>query len=438
VVGRPSLSHARFVAAYAGSRLRVVSTHRIIAPTHRLTDSPTHRYPAFTMSRPIRVTFVQPYLPAYRAPVYRALAAEPGIDFTLVHASTPWLPNVPADGFRAVFEPMRIFHLAKHPTYWQPSYWRHAVAAECDVFCAMWDVHYAPMVLPALARARRQGVGTVLWGQGYSRHESWLRRRPRALMAHAADSLVFYNDTGRDLFVGDGFDPNRMFVAYNSLDTTKIDAALAAWHADPSRLDTFRREHGLDDGRPLALCVARLFPDRKAERLIEAAARLWATGARFRVAFVGAVEEPYGAALRQLVADRGLTDCVRFEPGTYDEMKLAGWFLASRVFAFPSFAGLSLHHALAYGLPVLCTDRLNANHPEIEALEPGTNGMTYRDGDLGDFARQLGRMLFDDALTSHLKSHARKVIDDRFNVGRMVKGFVDAIRYADAAARARR
>lgn len=378
---------------------------------------------------PIRVTFVQPYLPAYRAPVYRALAAEPGIDFTLVHASTPWLPNVPADGFRAIQEPMKIVHVAGHPLYWQPSYWRHAVASECDVFCAMWDIHYAPMVLPALARARRQGVGTVLWGQGYSRQESWLRRRPRALMARAADSLVFYNDTGRDLFVADGFDPARMFVAYNSLDTTKIDAAIAAF--DAGRLAAFQRERGLDDGRPMALCVARLFPDRKAERLIEAAARLWSTGLRFRVAFVGAVEEPYGGTLRALVAERGLQECVRFVPGSYDEMELAGWFLSSRAFAFPSFAGLSLHHALAYSLPVLCTDRINANHPEIEALEPGVNGLTYRDGDLDDFAKQLGRMLTDDALFATLHANARRAIDERFNLRRMVCGFVDAITYAN-------
>lgn len=384
-------------------------------------------------SVPLRVTFVQPYLPAYRVPVYRALAAEPGIDFTLVHASTPWVPNANPDGFRAIYEPMRIVHVAGHPLYWQPSYWRHT--GDCDVLCAMWDVHYAPMVVPALIRARRYRIGTILWGQGYSRHESWLRRRPRAAMAHAADALVFYNETGRDLFVADGFDPRRLFVAYNSLDTTAIDAARSAM--TPERLAEFRARHGLDD-RPLALFVARLFPERKAERLIEAAARLWATGKRFRVAFVGDAQEPYGRSLRELVAARGLGDCVRFEPGTYDESELAGWFMSARAFAFPSFAGLSLHHALAYSLPVLCTDRLNDNHPEIEALEPNVNGLTYRDGDPDDFARQLGRLLFDDALFASLRSNARRVIDERFNVKRMVRGFVDAIHFAARASNVER
>ena len=387
------------------------------------------------MAAPIRVTFVQPYLPAYRAPVYRALAARPGIDFTLVHASTPWVPNVPADGFRAIYEPMRIAHLAGHPTYWQPSYWRHATRASCDVLCAMWDVHYAPMVVPALARARRQGVGTMLWGQGYSRRESWLRRRPRAWMGRAADSLVFYNETGRDLFVGDGVDRRRTFVAYNSLDTAAIDAAIVDWHAGgdasfDARIDAFRRSRGLRDGWPIALCVARLYPDRKIERLIEAAAILWSRGLRFHVVFVGSVEADYGAAMRSLIAAHGLGDCVRFAPGTYDERELAGWFLASRLFAFPTFVGLSLHHALAYGLPALCTDRANANGPEIEALRPGENGLTYRDGDVADLAERLGRMLTDDALIGRLRAGARRVIDETFNIERMVDGFVDAIRFA--------
>ena len=98
---------------------------------------------------------------------------------------------------------------------------------------------------------------------------------------------------------------------------------------------------------------------------------------------------------------------------------------------------MSIHHALAYGLPVLCTDDLNANGPEIEALAPGVNGLTYRDGDAADLARQLGRMLADDALIVSLRANARRVIDERFNVRRMVGGFADAIRFAHAAARRR-
>src|SRR5690606_35251042 len=131
-----------------------------------------------------------------------------------------------------------IHRIAGHPVYWQASQLRYAQRDACDVLMLNWDVHYLSS-LPALLRARRDGVGTVLWGQGYSRKESWLRRRPRALLAHAPDALVFYNETGRDLFLADGFDPDRMFVAYNSIDTAPIDAAIAAWRADPARQERF-------------------------------------------------------------------------------------------------------------------------------------------------------------------------------------------------------
>ena len=55
------------------------------------------------------------------------------------------------------------------------------------------------------------------------------------------------------------------------------------------------------------------------------------------------------------------------------------------------------------------------------------------DGDVDDLATQLGRMLTDDALFAHLRANARRAIDERFNLKRMVRGFVDAIRYARAS-----
>src|SRR5262245_33527113 len=60
-------------------------------------------------AHPIRFRLVQPAQPKYRLPVFRELAARPGIDLEVIYAEEPGLPNAEADGYRARFVPQRRF-----------------------------------------------------------------------------------------------------------------------------------------------------------------------------------------------------------------------------------------------------------------------------------------------------------------------------------------
>ena len=114
----------------------------------------------------------------------------------------------------------------------------------------------------------------------------------------------------------------------------------------------------------------------------------------------------------------------------YNEEALAPWFLCADAFCYPANIGLSILHAFGYGLPVVTSDRVEAQNPEIEALRHEENGLLYADGDARALAGAL-KMLFDDrGLRQRLSRAARATVCDRYNIARMVDGMEAAVRCA--------
>lgn len=378
-------------------------------------------------SPPIRVTIVQPSLAKYRVPLFRELAHCPGIQLRVLYASTPGRPNVAPDGFRGNFAPMWRGRIAGHPIYWHQAQCSAADRHATDVLVLNWDVHYASLV-PALLHAKANGIPTILWGHGYSKHTSLWRAGPRRKIAELATALLFYNETGRRMYRDLGWDASRLFVALNSLDQTPIRSARAEWLADPDRLARFRREQRLDDG-PVVLFASRLDGARRADLLLQAAQRLRHDHPRLQVVVIGT--GPAEADLRAQAAALGLAEHVRFIGACYDERELAPWFLSARVFAYPAHMGLSLLHAFGYGLPVVTGDDLANHGPEIEALEPGVNGLLFAAGGGDDgtesLAASIDRLLRDPHLCTTLSTNALQIVSEQFTMSNMVQGFQAAI-----------
>src|SRR4051812_47778632 len=109
----------------------------------------------------IRVTLQQPALPTYRVPIYRELARRPGLDLHVVYGQVPNLPNVDPDGFRGTFVQQQFINLGSRSAVVHSPQIAFASKAQSDVLILSWDLHQLTLV-PALLRARRAGVGTIL------------------------------------------------------------------------------------------------------------------------------------------------------------------------------------------------------------------------------------------------------------------------------------
>lgn len=375
---------------------------------------------------PLRVIIQQPGLPKYRIPVFRELASRPGLELTVLHSGggASDVPVAEAEGFAARRTPARVLLRWPRRVRWEPAQVASASRRACDVLVLEWNAGLASLV-PALLLARLRGVGTVLWGHGYSKRERRAARWLRHGIGRLADCLLLYNH-GAAAGVARGW-PERVFVALNALDQEPIARARDTWRASPGRLAEFQEARGIA-GRRVVLFVSRLEAVNGVDLLVRAAARLQEQRPELTVAIIG--KGPAKADLERLAAELGVSDRVLFLGAIYEEEELAPWFLSSDIFCYPRNIGLSLLHALGYALPVVTDDNLIAQNPEIEALRTGVNGLLYAAGDEADLAATLERLLEDEGLRRRLSAEAERTVREKFTLSNMVDGMEAAVRYA--------
>jgi glycosyltransferase involved in cell wall biosynthesis len=377
--------------------------------------------------KPIRVVIQQPNLARYRLPVYQELAKRPGIDLHLVYGDDGTVPSVPPEGICATFSQMRIYKFLGSEMRWHAAQLDWTDPKHADVVILSWSTRYLSLV-PGLLRARRRGVGSVLWGHGYSKAETGLSAKTRNRVSDLADALLFYNQSIASEFIQQGRSkPERVFVALNALDQTQIAGARDAWLADPARLEAFKKQHELN-GTPNLLFVSRFDRRNRVDLLLDAVASLQDRFPGMVVNLVG--KGPEEADLRAQARSLGIASKVRFLGAIYNEHELAPWFLAATAFVYPSNIGLSLLHAFGYGLPVITSNDRSAQNPEFEAIKPGVNGLTYAAGSVAGLAGAIEKVCESASVRESLSTNAHQTAAQEFTLRRMIDGMEAAIRYA--------
>jgi glycosyltransferase involved in cell wall biosynthesis len=380
-------------------------------------------------ARPIRVLMQQAAMPAFRVPFYRSLANRGTIDLTVLYGTID-LPNVQPEGFKA--EHRLVRHLPGG-LVWDGAHMARLKPGVWDALSMAWNTRYLSLI-PGIRRARALGMGVVLWGHGYSKREGPLRAWLRTRAGDMADAVVLYSESVAADYIERGMPRDKVFVALNSLDPTPIQAARERILADPQGLAAFKREHGL--AGPTILYVSRLDPNNRVPMLVEATRSLLAEFPTLRTVVIGKgpdLDNVRATAQRLGIADRVIT------PGAvYGEENVGPWFCAADVFCYPANIGLSILHAMNHALPVVTSDRIDAQNPEIEALRDGENGLLYRDGDAADMAAKLRLLLTDVGLRARMSAAAHATATMRYSTDRMADGMEAALRYAADRARARR
>ena len=337
--------------------------------------------------------------------------------------SRTWSPRV----FSGEKKPIRIASFAGQELLWHSAQIEAVQQPDVDVVALTWGTRYLSL-RPALRKAKRRGLPVLLWGHGFSKNESALRVWARDRIAKLATVLMFYDEQTAAAAVERGWPADRVFVAPNAIDQTPLIAARNACLANESTLPQFREQEAITDRRVL-LYVSRFSPENRLDLLIEAIDRLRQRQPEVLAVLVGGGLE--FDKIEQMVASRGLAEHVRLEGPIYEEAQLAPWFLSAEAFVYPAAIGLSLLHALGYGLPVVTDDASVGHNPEIIALDstsgPHQNGITYTAGDASSLADTLDHLLTDNALREKLSQNALATVREKYNVPAMVDGIVAAI-----------
>lgn len=237
------------------------------------------------------------------------------------------------------------------------------------------------------------------------------------------DILLSYADRGRREQIARGISSDKIVVLGTAIDQHAVIAVRDRLSDDEAA--RFREAQNLL-GRKVLLHVVRLTPIKRADLTLGCLARIVKRRQDVLLVFIGG--GPLENDMNALAAELGLGAFVRFLGPIYDEDTLALWFKHADVCVMATCIGLSIHHAMCYGLPVVTDDSPLTQASEFEAMVDNETGLTYRAGDLDDYARKVCQILDDPGLRRRLAAGALNRVETEYSIDRKVENFEGAIR----------
>jgi glycosyltransferase involved in cell wall biosynthesis len=280
--------------------------------------------------------------------------------------------------------------------------------------------------LPAARLARTPATIASIRDTGD--HLTPLQRRVQRAACSLADVVLANSGAVGRRLVADGYDPGRIEVVYNGVDTGSYTAA--------SRSGGVRQQLGLAPGERVVAVLSRLSRLKGLEFFLQAAASLAPRfpGVRFLVVGDNTIDVGYRGELAAYAARLGLAERVIFTGFRSDVPELLA---ATTVSVLPSLTeGLSnaLLEAMAAGVPVVATSV--GGNPET--VVDGVTGLLVPPRDPDALATAIARLLLDPGLAASLGQAGHRRLHSVFSLERMVSETEARYRSLLAGAAARR
>ena len=186
-----------------------------------------------------------------------------------------------------------------------------------------YDIIIAPPVIRCLSiwwlvwkyGNRKSGPKVYFWTHGWYGREKGLVAWLKKLFLQRTDVFLLYNQTAKYLMIDNGFDADKMYVIYNSLNYDKQLPLRQTLF-----VDTVYSCHFNNNNRNIVF-IGRLTREKRFDLLIDAVAELKGKGVMVNVTFIGDGEER--KAMERRVEELGVGNQMWFYGACYDEMKNA-------------------------------------------------------------------------------------------------------------------
>lgn len=372
------------------------------------TASPLLGLGAAPPSKP-RVVIVYHFFAHYRQAIIHELMASHGFEFLFAGALVD-----PDRSIKEAVVPENYFSHAPCRRIFlgllfQRGLIRLSLRRDVSGIVFLGDAHFV-MTWVAAVIARILGKRVLFWTHGWKTQESGLKGLARALFYRLPHGLLLYGNRSKQIGMAKGFEAERLYVIYNSLDYQAQRTIRRS--ISNCELETFRKSLFRESTTPLVVCTARLTAACQFTLLLDAMDKLRAEGHIVYALLIG--DGPELSSLQSLVRARRLP--VIFHGPCYSEEQLARMIMSANVTVSPGKVGLTAMHSLAYGTPVITHDNFDAQMPEYEAIFPGKTGDFFRREDSADLARLIKIWtLKGDIRTDQEREACYEVIEKRYN-----------------------
>lgn len=291
-------------------------------------------------------------------------------------------------------------------------------------------------ILPLLLYCKITGTRLVFWGHMYDRTAGFNPEKSkldkyRKWLWKKADSLITYTRTEKQLLIGNGIPEEKIFVAFNTVDT---DAFLSARGAlEKEGREAVKKRIGFTHEFNLTF-IGRLYADKRPELLLDLLTGLKQKGIlSVAVHFVGNGEML--PVLKDRIEQLGLGQQAFCHGAIYDEYKSGEILFASDLMIMPGCVGLSVNHAFCFNCPVVTFEEINgdpAHGPEIEYVVDGKTGFLIHDHSVETLTNVVAGYLGSAGKRSSMTSEISRFIEQECSVSAMAQGIIDAIDYNSA------
>jgi glycosyltransferase involved in cell wall biosynthesis len=303
----------------------------------------------------------------------------------------------------------------------QAKFMRHVVKRRIDVMHSYSFYGNVFGILPAKLAGTPVVIASIRDRGAYL---TPMQKRVQRLACRFADCVLVNAEAVKQWLESEGYDPSQIVVIPNGVELSRF--------SDRPEPDRIRAELGIPAGAPMVMVVSRFARQKGLEHFLEAASILAPRFPAVRFVMVGyanPAEQDYEDTLRTRAEQLGLTRRVTLTGLRSDVPALLA---ASTVSVMPSLnEALSnvLLESMAAGAPIVAT-RVGGTP---EAILDGVTGLLVEPGDSAGLAASIARLLDDPGLAARLGSAARKAIEDRYSIERMVRATQDL--YLDLLAR---
>lgn len=264
----------------------------------------------------------------------------------------------------------------------------------------------------AVPPARMAGVPVVIASiRDRAPYLTPMQKRAQRWACQFADCILVNAVAVKQWLIGEGYDAAKIVVIPNGVELSRFDRVDGG--------ESPFRGLGIPHGAPVVLVVSRLNPLKGLETFLQAAALVATEFPTVRFVIVGDTnpnERPYWSTLTSLTVRLGLTDRLTFAGLRRDVPQLLS---AATISVMPSLnEALSnvVLESMAAGAPVVAT-RVGGTP---EAIADGVNGLLVPPGDPAAMANAMAALLRDPSRARRLGDAARRSIDERFSMDRMV------------------
>jgi len=298
---------------------------------------------------------------------------------------------------------------------WQPL---PESVCDADMFVIMQESRILSNY-PLILRGWLGGPKLAYWGHGVNFQScapGGLRERWKRFLVRQVDWWFAYTDLTAEIVRCAGFPAERITSLNNAIDTAAFRKTVESiTHEEIART---RKELGLNGNARVGIMCGSLYPDKRLDFLVEAAAAVRQNVKDFHVVVIGS-----GPAKN--VIDQAAKAYPWPHPvGARFGREKAAYFKLAEVMVNPGLLGLHILDAFSVGLPVVSTS--NARHsPEIAYLQNGVNGVLTGDS-VKEYADAVTRSLSDEVWRRSLSANALASSLD-YTVEKMAEHFVDGL-----------